>query len=220
MDIMPRGDGHVLVIPKAPSRNILDIEPGDLAALYAKVQKVARAALKAFGADGITIQQFNEPAGGQVVFHTHVHVIPRHAAYRSSPTPEHAPTTRCWPSRRRNSARRWPAEALAERRARFGPELPRPIRPCKAIAVMIAKAELGGKPGKARTEPRPSQMTNCRRQRRTAGISIDSTMSPSGIIQKPRIGRKPSRPPTTRADPDAHAGHAAGRQWPWSCCRT
>jgi histidine triad (HIT) family protein len=78
MDIMPRGDGHVLVIPKAPSRNILDIPTNDLAALYAKVQQVARAALRAFNADGVTIQQFNEPAGGQVVFHTHVHVIPRH----------------------------------------------------------------------------------------------------------------------------------------------
>ena len=78
MDIMPRGDGHALVIPKAPSRNILDIEPKDLAALYTMVQKVARAATRAFGADGITIQQFSEPAGGQVVFHTHVHVIPRH----------------------------------------------------------------------------------------------------------------------------------------------
>jgi histidine triad (HIT) family protein len=33
--------------------------------------------LKAFDADGITVQQFNEPAGGQVVFHLHVHVIPR-----------------------------------------------------------------------------------------------------------------------------------------------
>ena len=77
MDIMPRGEGHVLVIPKAPSRNILDIEAADLAALYAMVQRVARAAMRAFGADGVTIQQFNEPAGGQVVFHTHVHVIPR-----------------------------------------------------------------------------------------------------------------------------------------------
>jgi histidine triad (HIT) family protein len=77
MDIMPRGDGHALVIPKAPSRNILDIAPGDLAALYAMVQKVARAGVRAFGAEGITIQQFSEPAGGQVVFHTHVHVIPR-----------------------------------------------------------------------------------------------------------------------------------------------
>ena len=79
MDIMPRGDGHVLVIPKAPSRNILDIEGSDLAALYAMVQRVARAAIRAFGAEGVTVQQFNEPAGGQVVFHSHVHVIPRHA---------------------------------------------------------------------------------------------------------------------------------------------
>ena len=85
MDIMPRGDGHALVIPKAPSRNLLDIEPGDLAALYATVQRIARAAMKAFDADGVTIQQFNEPAGGQVVFHTHVHVIPRHEAVPLKP---------------------------------------------------------------------------------------------------------------------------------------
>ena len=77
MDIMPRADGHVLVLPKAPSRNILDIEPASLARTMETVQTISRAVLKAFGADGITIQQFNEPAGGQVVFHTHVHVIPR-----------------------------------------------------------------------------------------------------------------------------------------------
>ncbi|WP_417671440.1 HIT family protein [Roseibium sp.] len=77
MDIMPRGDGHVLVIPKAPSRNILDIAPADLNAVMTTVQKMAHAVIKAFDADGTTIQQFSEPAGGQVVFHTHVHVIPR-----------------------------------------------------------------------------------------------------------------------------------------------
>lgn len=77
MDIMPRGDGHVLVIPKAPSRNILDIATEDLNAVMATAQKMARAVIKAFDADGTTIQQFSEPAGGQVVFHTHVHVIPR-----------------------------------------------------------------------------------------------------------------------------------------------
>lgn len=77
MDIMPRADGHVLVIPKAPSRNLLDISAHDLGNLMLAVQTVARALMKAFDADGITIQQFNEPAGGQVVFHTHVHVIPR-----------------------------------------------------------------------------------------------------------------------------------------------
>jgi len=77
MDIMPRGDGHCLVIPKQPSRNILDIDPDSLAAVYRTVRKLAKAVVTAFGADGVTIQQFNEPAGGQVVFHTHVHVIPR-----------------------------------------------------------------------------------------------------------------------------------------------
>jgi histidine triad (HIT) family protein len=77
MDIMPRADGHALVIPKTPARTILDIAPDDLAAVAAMVQRVARAAKAAFSADGLTIQQFNEPAGGQVVFHLHVHIIPR-----------------------------------------------------------------------------------------------------------------------------------------------
>ncbi len=77
MDIMPRGDGHLLVIPKTPSRNIFDIALDDLCTLMTTVQKMAHAAIKAFDADGCTIQQFSEPAGGQVVFHTHIHVIPR-----------------------------------------------------------------------------------------------------------------------------------------------
>ena len=41
------------------------------------MQRVAIAAKKAFNADGMTVTQFSEPAGGQVVFHLHVHVIPR-----------------------------------------------------------------------------------------------------------------------------------------------
>lgn len=77
MDIMPRGDGHCLVIPKKPSRNILDVEPANLSAVAATTQKLARAVMKAFSADGVTVQQFNEAAGGQVVFHLHVHIIPR-----------------------------------------------------------------------------------------------------------------------------------------------
>ena len=77
MDIMPRTEGHTLVVPKAPVRTFFDIGPEDLAALYASVQKVSRAVVSAFGADGLTVQQFNEPAGGQVVFHMHVHVLPR-----------------------------------------------------------------------------------------------------------------------------------------------
>lgn len=77
MDIMPRGPGHSLVIPKKPARNILDVDPTSLAAVMRTVQKVGRAAMKAFDAQGLTVQQFNEVEGGQVVFHLHFHVMPR-----------------------------------------------------------------------------------------------------------------------------------------------
>ena len=78
LDIMPRTPGHTLVIPKAPARNILDIEPEDFAHVARASRKIARAAMQAFNADGITVQQFSEAAGGQVVFHLHMHVMPRH----------------------------------------------------------------------------------------------------------------------------------------------
>jgi histidine triad (HIT) family protein len=78
LDIMPRAPGHTLVLPKAPARNILDVAPDDLAHVIKVAQRIARAGMQAFGADGVTIQQFNEAAGGQVVFHLHVHVMPRH----------------------------------------------------------------------------------------------------------------------------------------------
>jgi histidine triad (HIT) family protein len=78
LDIMPRCPGHTLVIPKTPARNILDISPDEYAYVARGAHKIAAAAMTAFKADGITIQQFNEPAGGQVVFHLHMHVMPRH----------------------------------------------------------------------------------------------------------------------------------------------
>jgi histidine triad (HIT) family protein len=77
LDIMPRAPGHTLVLPKASARNLLDVAPDDLAAVMRIVQKVAKVSVDVFGADGVTLQQFNEHAGGQVVFHLHVHVIPR-----------------------------------------------------------------------------------------------------------------------------------------------
>ena len=77
LDIMPRAPGHALVLPKAPARNLLDIDPADLAHVMRSAQKIAKAAMNVFDADGITVQQFNESAGGQVVFHLHVHVSPR-----------------------------------------------------------------------------------------------------------------------------------------------
>ena len=77
LDIMPRSPGHTLVIPKAPARNILDIAPDDLAHVARTAKTIAIAGKKAFNADGITLQQFSEAAGGQVVFHLHVHIMPR-----------------------------------------------------------------------------------------------------------------------------------------------
>lgn len=77
LDVMPRADGHTLVVPKISARNLLDIEPGDLSELIVSVQKIAKAVVKAMQADGLVIQQFNESAGGQIVFHIHFHILPR-----------------------------------------------------------------------------------------------------------------------------------------------
>ncbi|NOD99044.1 HIT domain-containing protein [Ruegeria sp. HKCCD6228] len=85
MDIMPRADGHLLVIPKTPCRNVLDATPEQLTAVTKTVQKMARAVKSAFDADGVTIQQFNEAAGGQEVFHLHFHVLPRHEGVSMRP---------------------------------------------------------------------------------------------------------------------------------------
>ena len=85
LDIMPRMPGHALVLPKSAVRNILDVAPDDLAHVMKVAQKIAKAAMKVFEADGITLQQFNEGAGGQVVFHLHVHVIPRKTGVAMKP---------------------------------------------------------------------------------------------------------------------------------------
>jgi histidine triad (HIT) family protein len=85
MDIMPRAEGHLLVIPKAPARNILDLPPAELARFMPSVQKLAKAAKAAMAADGLSIMQFNEAAGGQVVFHLHFHILPRWAGVELRP---------------------------------------------------------------------------------------------------------------------------------------
>jgi histidine triad (HIT) family protein len=85
MDIMPRADGHCLVIPKTAARNVLDATPEQLAACMRTVQLMSRAVMHAFDADGVTLQQFNESAGGQVVFHLHYHVLPRHTGVSLRP---------------------------------------------------------------------------------------------------------------------------------------
>ena len=85
LDVMPQCDGHALVLPKAASRNLLDIEPAALNATILTAQRIARAAMQAFGADGVNLMQFNEAAAGQTVFHTHFHVIPRMAGVPLKP---------------------------------------------------------------------------------------------------------------------------------------
>ncbi|MFN0194456.1 MAG: HIT family protein [Aestuariivirga sp.] len=76
MDVMPQTEGHCLVIPKQPSRNLLDADLDVLSHTMAVVQKVAKAAIKAMNAEGCQIRQYNEQAAGQTVFHLHFHILP------------------------------------------------------------------------------------------------------------------------------------------------
>ena len=77
MDVMPESDGHVLVVPKEPAENILDLSIAGMAAMMTAVQKVAKAVDKALKPDGILLKQYNRAAAGQSVFHVHFHIVPR-----------------------------------------------------------------------------------------------------------------------------------------------
>jgi histidine triad (HIT) family protein len=80
MDIFPQSQGHLLVIPKGvEARNLLDFPAAKLGALFERVQKLAKATVKALSPDGVSIMQFNGSDAGQTVFHLHVHIIPRYA---------------------------------------------------------------------------------------------------------------------------------------------
>lgn len=76
MDAFPQSKGHCLVIPRAPSRNLMDADPADLSATVPHVQRLAKAVQAALRADGVRVAQFNEAPAGQTVFHLHWHVIP------------------------------------------------------------------------------------------------------------------------------------------------
>lgn len=77
MDVMPEADGHVLVVPKEPAQDILDLSAEGLTTMMTTVQKIAQAVDKALTPDGILIKQYNRAAAGQSVFHIHFHVVPR-----------------------------------------------------------------------------------------------------------------------------------------------
>lgn len=85
MDIMPRANGHTLVIPRAPAINIFDVGPDNLCTLIKTVHKLAPYVRDAMEADGVIVQQFNEAAAGQMVFHIHFHIIPRWEGLKLKP---------------------------------------------------------------------------------------------------------------------------------------
>ena len=76
-DKFPFAPGHALLMPRRHVRNLLDLPPGLAANLYAFAPTFARVLKRTFGADGLTCIQNNEPAGGQTVFHFHMHFVPR-----------------------------------------------------------------------------------------------------------------------------------------------
>jgi histidine triad (HIT) family protein len=77
LDISPNNPGHTLVIPKTPTRNLLTIDARSWATVMEAVRMLAPKIKEAVGAEGINIIMNNEPAAGQIVFHAHVHIIPR-----------------------------------------------------------------------------------------------------------------------------------------------
>ncbi len=79
LDVVPVHFGHALVIPKFHYENFLDL-PDDLWLEMSQVgRKVARAFLQVLKADGFNVAMNNYEAAGQIVFHAHIHVIPRYA---------------------------------------------------------------------------------------------------------------------------------------------
>lgn len=77
MALHPANPGHTLVVPKKHVRNIYTLDEETGAAVVRTTVRVARAVKAALQPEGLSLLQTNEPAGGQSVFHFHVHVIPR-----------------------------------------------------------------------------------------------------------------------------------------------
>lgn len=89
MDVMPRADGHTLVLPKVPCADFHTLPADAVPGVFAATQKLSNAVRQAFGADGVLVIVRNGSAAGQVVFHMHVHVIPCHQGQPVRP-PGHA----------------------------------------------------------------------------------------------------------------------------------
>ena len=77
LDIRPINAGHTLVVPKKHSTDLLDIDDEDLKKAIVVVKRVAKAIKEAVNAQGINLGMNNGKAAGQLVFHPHLHVMPR-----------------------------------------------------------------------------------------------------------------------------------------------
>ncbi len=78
LSVEPNAPGHTLVIPKTPYRNVFDIDEAAWHAVMRTVHKITPAVRDAVGAKGVHINSNHEPEAGQVVFHLHMHIVPRH----------------------------------------------------------------------------------------------------------------------------------------------
>jgi histidine triad (HIT) family protein len=78
MDINPATRGHALVIPRRHARDLLEIDPGELQAVAAAAQRLAKRVPGRLGAHGVNLINSCGSVAWQTVFHFHVHVIPRY----------------------------------------------------------------------------------------------------------------------------------------------
>jgi histidine triad (HIT) family protein len=78
MDINPASDGHLLVVPKQHSTDLIDIPADALSAVTLAAQRIAKAAVEALGAEGVNLLNCCGADAWQTVFHFHLHVIPRY----------------------------------------------------------------------------------------------------------------------------------------------
>ena len=77
LDVSPVNRGHTLVIPKEHHTNILETPDDILSKLIIAIKKISKSVMKAMNADGFNIGINNFKAAGQIVMHTHIHVVPR-----------------------------------------------------------------------------------------------------------------------------------------------
>src|SRR3989344_2012885 len=76
-DINPANKGHTLVMPKNHSNNLLEDNEDDLKNISIAVKNIGNAIMKATDAEGLNIISNINSVAGQVIFHTHVHIVPR-----------------------------------------------------------------------------------------------------------------------------------------------